>query len=212
MTTPATPASDVEEIFFLEGVDGRADSLPSSHDLGPPSPSPAEQPDESPAKEEVVEDPARARRRRAARVGVAWGAVAMLVFAGAAQLLGSHTHERSARVSASPPRVEVVAGAVDMPVVAAPPSETPPSLPAPVVSARDAVHATAPSVVAVASARRAVTRRGSHPSLPARAASTSPKTSPRTAPARVPSVGAASKKPKGKPAPTRKPGAVPAQA
>src|SRR5579872_541443 len=72
LATPLAVAR-VEEVFFLEGVDGHAESLPSSDPeidveatLAPTSDDWLEE------EQPLVEDPARIRRRRAARVGLAW--------------------------------------------------------------------------------------------------------------------------------------------
>jgi hypothetical protein len=132
-------STPVEHLFFQEGIDGHAESIPPSGRTpcalaleGTGSPVSAEQESTQAARttipptsfddgwldaEEEVEDPARTRRRRAARIGTAWGTVLVLAAAGVAVVMSPRREVRSAAAPASPPPVETTTA---HPLVAAP--------------------------------------------------------------------------------------------
>lgn len=123
----------IEQLFFQEGIDGHAESLPPDGatplvldaDTGRAALSfvslatldsrwiQLAEEDEQEAAEVEVEDPVRTRRRRAARVGIAWGGVVALVMLGVGAFM-SHRHESPSAAAlpegpASPPSVETTA-------------------------------------------------------------------------------------------------------
>jgi hypothetical protein len=192
-TAAAAPShgTAVEAMFFVEGIDGRAESLPSAEHYAPavdehPSPdtdgAPVSHDEEwfeaKEEKEEVeFEDPAQTRRRKAARVGVAWGAIALVALAAVAAFIRPRAIEPSATASTRPSFVETVARSpVAAPIVAtrtaapAPPAAVPPSRP-PVRAMTASVAAAAPA------SARGVVRKGASSSPAKRAASSSPKDS-----------------------------------
>ncbi len=170
MAAPPTPGESipVEELFFQEGIDGHAESVPpdgaSPFPLGGTNPfvgadaestraarstiPPTSLDDEWPALEEEVEDPARTRRRRAARIGTAWGTVVALVLVGVAAFVSPRRDGRAAAAAASPPPVETTAArppaAAQSPVT--PPSQSSPPQPAAATSPTPAVRAPVASV------------------------------------------------------------------
>ncbi len=165
---------DAEGAFFLEGVDGHAESLPSNEATEETRHALALVDAESIEEQLPVEDPVRARRRRAARIGVAWGAVAMVALAGVGSFVGHRVHHGLAvvpdvsTVSVSPPPAEPVASApVAAPAVEAPAVEAPlsPAEPLPPIAQpppRPPVHATVASATAAAPpSPRGAARKGS---------------------------------------------------
>jgi len=187
--TPLDDA-DVEELFIHEGIDGHAESLPSSEPdvsavQGPTRTSPGDEwleAEELEAEEEEkVEDPARTRRRRAARVGVAWGVAAMLCFALSAPWLGPRIAEGAVASAARPALAETVAHAQVS--AATPASPTPPPPPAAVALPRRSARATTASATPVAAPRAAVRKKGSPPSVPAKGAAPARTNRARTSPA-----------------------------
>lgn len=129
-----------EQLFFQEGIDGHAESIPpdGTDSLGGAEAEskraarttipPTSLDDEWLEAEEEVEDPARTQRRRAARIGTAWGMVAALAAAGVAVVLSPRSDVRSTAAPASEPRVETT--------LAHPPIATPtPAIPSPPVVA-----------------------------------------------------------------------------
>jgi hypothetical protein len=129
MDAPAPPARDslpVEQLFFQEGIDGHAESVPpdgtnpfaldeidawvsteAESRAGRSTIPPTSLDDEwVEAEEEEVEDPARTRRRNAARVATAWGTVVALAVAGVAIFVSPRSDVRSAAAPTSPPPVE----------------------------------------------------------------------------------------------------------
>ncbi len=180
-------ADDVEEAFFLEGTDGHAESLPSEPEAATIAlPSVDAQPLESREAEHAdVEDPARTRRRRAARIGVVWGACLMVGAAGAGAFMSPHGQERAPvalSTSAAPVEVEDVApAAAPIAATALPPLQASPEpeLAAAVTPPRPVVRAmTASTKTAGATHPRAVAQRKSAaPSRGAKASPASPKAS-----------------------------------
>jgi hypothetical protein len=150
----------IEQLFFQEGIDGHAESLPpegatplvldadtahaglsfvSLATLDSRWVQLAEEQEEEHEQEEVeVEDPVRIRRRRTARIGMAWGSVVALVLLGVGAFL-SHRHEASsvalapssASPALSPPVVETTAAhqPLPAPALASTPSQSSPPLP-----------------------------------------------------------------------------------
>jgi hypothetical protein len=188
-TAPPHGGTAVEEIF-VEGIDGRAESLPPAEPHAPAVDEQAssdtdamtmsrdnewfEAHEEEEAAEEDVEDPARTRRRKVARIGVAWGGIALLALGAATAFIRPRATEPSAASSSSPPPVETVAHApVATPIVSAS-SAAPARLAAAVPASRPPARAMTASAPAAAATPRAVVRKGTSPS-PAKRASSSPK-------------------------------------
>ncbi len=172
--------ANVEELFFHEGIDGHAESLPSTEpDVSAVECSTRTSPDDEwveAEEEEEGEDPARTRRRRAARIGVAWGGAAMLCFALTAPWLGPRIDEGAVASSARPVLAESVAHAQIS--SATPASPTPPPPPAAVALPQRSARATTASATPAAAPRSAVRKKGSPPSVPAkRATPASPRAS-----------------------------------
>ena len=201
VTTPSHGTAVVEAMFFLEGIDGRAESLPSAEQYAPavdehPSSdagsTPVSRDDEWFEAKEEIEDPAQTRRRKAARVGVAWGAIVLLTLAGVAVFMRPRAIEPSATLSTSPPFVEKAAPSpVASPIVA-----TRTATPAPLAAvppSRPPVRATTASVAAAAPASpRAVVRKGASSSPAKRSASSSPNSAERAKHTPTPSAPRAS--------------------
>lgn len=201
---PLGDVADVEEAFFLEGIDGHVESLPSEPEaqtiaLAPFAAQPLEL--EREAEQADVEDPARARRRRAARIGVVWGAALMVGVAGASAFMSAHGHERSpVALSTSPAPVERMASLpATTPVAATPPSQVSPA-PQPaaaVTPPHSPVRATASAkAVGAAHPRAAVHKKGAALSRGAKPSPASPKaSSARATQTRTPSTRVAASKP-----------------
>src|SRR5258708_4355189 len=130
-TTAVTAPSHgtaVEAMFFVEGIDGRAESLPSAEAYAPAvdahlstdtDSTPVSRDNEWFEAEEEIEDPAQTRRRKAARVGVAWGAIALVTLAATAAFMRPRAIEPSATLSTSPAFVATVSPSpVASPIVA----------------------------------------------------------------------------------------------
>jgi hypothetical protein len=142
--------------------------------------------------EEVVdvEYPARARRRRAARIGVTWGAALMMGVAGASAFMSPHGHERSpVALCTGPAPAEEVASAPAATAIAATPSVQVSVAPAPqpaaaVTPPRPAVRDMTASAKAVAAThpRAALHRTGAAPSHGAKRAPASASASAPTKP------------------------------
>ena len=181
-TSPLPPREvSAEEIFFQEGIDGRAESVPScepdvieldgSHLVSSAEvDSPSWRADNQLAAEEEVEDPARTRRRRAARIGVAWGAVAALVLTAAAAFLTPRRDVRLAASSASAPRIETTA-LTDV----APPSPAPEPLSAAAAPPRPVRVTTASVTTSHPASPRGTLHAGARPSPAKRPASRPPR-------------------------------------
>ncbi len=191
----ADDVADVEEAFFNEGLDGHADSVPNEPEavtiaLPPIGGRPVELETEG-EHEADVEDPARARRRQLARIGVGWGAALLVGVAGTSAFLTAHRVDRSPVAhSASPAPVEPrVTSQVAASIAAIPPSQvshpSPPPEPATAVTVpRSTTHAATASTKAVgASHPRAAAhnayKKGATPSRGAKA-SAAPSKSPST--------------------------------
>ena len=186
VTTPLPHGTAVEAMFFMEGIDGRAESLPSAeayahavdeHPSADADATPVSRDDEWFEAKEEIEDPAQTRRRKAARVGVAWGAIVLLTLAGAAAFMRPRAIEPSATLSTRPTFVATVAPSpVASPIVA-----TRTAAPVPLAAippSRPPVRAMTASVAAAAPASpRAVVRKGASSSPAKRAASSSSKAS-----------------------------------
>lgn len=123
LAPPGRDSLPVEQIFFQEGIDGHAESVPpdgaSPLPLGGVDPlageatraarstiPPTSLDEEWLEPEEELEDPARTRRRRAARVGTAWGTVVALAAAGVAIFVSPRRDGLSAAAATSPSLTE----------------------------------------------------------------------------------------------------------
>lgn len=121
--TAVEDSPSLEEEFFQEGIDGHAESIPddtspgltvltpfgsaaaesarAAHTTIPGSPD-----DVLPETEVKVEDPARTRRRNAARAGAVWGAVGALALAAAAVCVSPRREAPIVAAHATLPLVE----------------------------------------------------------------------------------------------------------
>jgi hypothetical protein len=183
------------EILFEEGVDGHAESVPPSGPYAFPlggdvvvtteaHTTPADEPvtrspslsdewmmvEEAPSEEEVeveVEDPVRTRRRRAARIGTAWGTAIAVAAAGVALFVTPRRDVRADAADSVAVETSVEQAPAATQVLAIAPS--PKLQPSPVAATAlpPAVHATTASAVATTPASRGAVARDASRSTPA---------------------------------------------
>lgn len=167
----AAPTGTVAaELVFEEGIDGHAESLPpdaatpltldddeaffnavtvaAPHSEIPPT----SLDDDWVEAEEEIEDPARTRRRRRARLGTAWGAALLVTAASVAGFVGHRRDARSVTASADSVPVEGAAAHASATTTPNVPASPPPTSAQPVTSSK---NASSPTVVASASPKHA---------------------------------------------------------
>jgi hypothetical protein len=187
--------------FFDEGIDGHAESVPPSGphacaldvtnavvsgeaDTIQATPSTIAPTSLWLEPDEEVEDPMRTRRRRAARIGTAWGMLGALAVVGVAAFASPRRDVRSAAAPTSPATVEtsVASPPVATSTAVAPLSQGPLSSAVATIATPPGAHVTTTSTPAAVPASLHGAARASSPSSPgARSASTSPRASgPRT--------------------------------